>query len=93
MKCNKKDCQNEATNQVSAELRVHSSHTPAVTTPIVYVCDEHSDVTWSDVVTEDAFKRIGDELQAIGRMRPVKKFCNIVIQPIPHASNNNSSLS
>lgn len=90
MKCSKKECTNEASNSVSIELRVHPSHEPAKSTPIIYVCDEHANVEWSEVVTDESFQKIGDSMQAIGRMRPVKKFCNLVIMPLNE--NNNSTL-
>ena len=86
MKCNKKGCSNEAANAVSIELRVHASHKPAKSTPILYVCDEHANVEWGEAVTEEGFKKIGDSMQAIGRMRPVKKFCNLVIEPLTHGN-------
>jgi hypothetical protein len=83
MKCSRKDCQNEATNSVTAELRVHKKHPPALSTPLLYVCDDHAlDVTWSEVITDQWFNELGNRFTQSGFAAPVKKYSNLVIKPI-----------
>lgn len=83
MRCNRKGCQNEATSSISVELRVHPDHEPATSTPLVYVCDKHAiEATWNELVSDEWFSKIGDEFEAKGYQRPVKKYCNLSISQL-----------
>jgi len=80
--CQKTGCSNPADFTVHYELRVDMSHPPAVSTPILRLCKEHVDISWDDVFVEEGWKQICDAFERIGRIRPVKKYSGISIQPI-----------
>jgi hypothetical protein len=95
MKCNKNDCTNAATNSVSLELRVHPNYKPASTSPLLYLCAEHTiEVTWDNVVDDEGFENLCVTFEKNGYKRPLKKYSNLVIEPLKpnEFPNYNSSL-
>jgi hypothetical protein len=95
MKCHQTFCQHEATSNVFIEFRVHQNHIPAVSSRVCAVCDSCATaITWADIVPDDHFEQICKQFEAIGRMRPVKEYCNILIEPITNElPGNNCSIS
>lgn len=95
MKCQQTFCNHQATSEIHLEFRVNASHPPAVSSTLVYLCNAHAlAATWDDLVSEADFDAIGNRFEEVGRRRPVKQYCNIVITPISNEpENNNSSLS
>lgn len=81
--CNQSNCKKLATSSVHLELRVHRDHAPAITTPIVHLCDEHAvECTWQSLGVDNNWQAICESLEAIGKMAPVKEFSNIIIKPL-----------
>lgn len=88
MKCQKINCQNQATKQIKLLISVHASHTPAESTPFVYTCDEHAkDLTFDSLVDDRSFKLLSNQFMAQGFQRPVRKFCTLKIEPINENTN------
>lgn len=82
MNCNKQNCKNEAEFEVVFLLRMHAKHPPAVSTPLIYVCKDHSDVEWDDVYTDEGWKKIEDSFLNTGYAAPKKEYSCIEIREI-----------
>lgn len=82
MICDKNDCKKDARFSVIFELRVTKGGPAAQSTPIMNVCEDHMEVEWKDIYSDDGWKRLCEAFKAIGRMPPVKEFSNIAIIPI-----------
>lgn len=82
--CSKKDCQNRAAYQVCLSLSVHANHTPALSSPILYLCEDHkNDITFESITSHaDNWEKLCRGFTGIGRMAPVKEFSKIIIEPI-----------
>jgi len=73
-------CDKAAEYAIVLELRATAAHTPAVTSPIVYLCEEHvPGIEWRDVVDENGWKTIGDSFELKGYARPIKTLSNIKV--------------
>lgn len=85
-KCWRKDCTHDAKYAVVLELRpneaTHGKSDPAISTAIIYVCEEHSNVQWDDVVDARGWQRLLDGFRVIGRAAPSKLYSNVALVPI-----------
>lgn len=81
-KCSKKDCENDATSSVHISLRATLKGVDAKSTPVVYVCDDHSDVEWDEVVSQEAWNAILFKFAQAGLMAPKKELSSLEIIPI-----------
>lgn len=88
MNCDKTNCPNEATKQVILLLKPLKNIEPATSSPIVFVCDDHSNVQWDDVVGDDSWKQITKQFKQNGMMVPKKEFSSIKVEPIKTTTNN-----
>ena len=89
-KCGKKECTNTATYSIHLSLAVHSGHDPAISTPIVHVCEEHIHlITWEEWI-EPNWERICKSVESIGRVAPVKKFSKLITKPLLANGTNNT---
>lgn len=83
MKCQKTECQNQATKQIKLLISVHAHHTPAESTPFIYTCDEHAKSLTFDVLVDDnAFESLSNQFVMQGLQKPVRKFCKLKIENI-----------
>lgn len=80
--CDRTDCKNKAKYGVILELRVHAHHEPATSSPIVYVCEEHKDVQWDDIITAEGWLMITSEFSRIGKYKPSRAYSNLALAPI-----------
>lgn len=81
--CNKVGCLQRATQEVRLSLAVHASHPPAISSPIMYLCDEHApEATWQNLNVDGNWGKICASFESIGRIPPKKKFSKLIIQPI-----------
>jgi len=95
MKCQQTFCPHPATSNIFMQFRVHANHEPAISNCILSLCDAcATQVTWADLMPDEQFEQICLQFESMGRMRPVKQFCNILIEPIINElPDNNSSIS
>lgn len=82
MNCNREKCKNEAKFEVVFLLREYANHPPAVSTPVIFVCSDHSDITWKDVYTEDGWRQICNTFLDAGYASPAKEHSCIEIRDI-----------
>lgn len=80
MKCQRVNCDNEATYEVVLELRVHANHTAAISSPLVCICNEHKDIQWDDVVNDAGWEQICRGFTMAGKARPRRKYSNVKVQ-------------
>jgi len=81
--CNKAGCVKQATQEVRLSLAVHASHPPAISGPIMHLCDEHApEVTWQSINVDDNWDNICTSFENIGMAAPKKRFSKLIIQPI-----------
>lgn len=82
-KCEKKGCQLPATSTIHMSFAVNADHEPAISTPLLYLCDEHSvEATWESLCVDHNWETICNGFKSIGREAPVKEFCKVIIEPI-----------
>lgn len=82
--CNKKECLNAATYQLRLSLAIHANHEPALSTPFLYLCEEHkNDITFESVTDGYNWDKICLSFESIGRIAPKKEFSKLIIEPIP----------
>lgn len=82
--CNKEKCINNATHQVQLSLAVNANHEPAISTPILFLCNDHkNDYTKDDMFGPIQWKQICDGFTNAGKAAPKKEFSDIIISPIP----------
>lgn len=81
-KCQRLECTKDAVYSVHLSLRVHEDHEPAVSTPILFVCEDHKyHITWDNFV-EPNWNKICKSLESVGRVAPVKKFSKLILKPL-----------
>jgi hypothetical protein len=95
MKCNHIFCPHEATSNVFIQFRTHKNHDPAISSRVVSLCDNCATaVTWDYIMPNDQFEQICRQFELAGRARPVKEYCNILIEPIINElPGNNCTIS
>lgn len=81
-KCNFGKCDKNAEFHVVFALGANATHPPAMSSPILSVCKEHSDVEWKDVCDDNGWKLITSQFEGKGLMPPLKEFSWIEIIPI-----------
>lgn len=90
MNCSKINCINEARFDVILLLSC-AKHVPySVSSPVISVCNDHMDVEWSDVVTEEHFSKLQSLFVEKGFVAPLKEFCMLEIRPIKLIQNETS---
>lgn len=78
--CAVKNCNNPIAYQIHFSLAVHANHPPAISTPILYVCEEHkNEFTFEMLAVEPSWKAICDMFLSIGRQAPKKEFSKIIL--------------
>ena len=82
MKCDHIGCQNEAKYFAGLKLRVHENHKPAKSSPMVFICEEHKEVKWEDLVNEEGWGKICNNFLARGLAVPLKKYSSIYIEEL-----------
>lgn len=86
-KCQNSACDNDAVYSVHLSLAVHENHEPAISTPIVFVCNQHKDhVTWDNFV-EPNWDKICQSIESFGRKAPIKEFSKLIIKPVTNGEN------
>lgn len=80
--CNHQGCQNAATHQVVLELKSHPHHSPALSSPLVFVCSEHKAVAWADVVDARGWRTICENFASKGYAKPQMRYSNVRVQLI-----------
>jgi hypothetical protein len=85
MNCQKENCTNQARFQVRMSLAVNASHAPAVSQPILFLCNEHKDFFKKENFFDEPgqWDGICRGFQSAGRPVPKKEFSKIIIEPIP----------
>ena len=84
MKCNRTNCPNEATHVVQLELHATQDGPKAVSSPIVFVCDEHTvDITIDDLLDAKGWVEIARAFTAQGYVAPRKKYSKVIVQSMP----------
>lgn len=83
-KCNKRECENDAIYQLRLSLAVHENHEPAISTPIVYLCDDHKDdITFESFMSVPGnWEKICSGFTSNGRQAPKKEFSKLIIEHI-----------
>jgi len=82
MNCSKSGCTHAATHKVVLELKANARDSAATSTPLVYVCDEHKDVQWGDVVDDKGWHTIRENFKAQGFFPPSKVFSRVLVLPM-----------
>lgn len=77
MKCQNINCEKEAVYEFGLSLRVHMGHTPARTSAMVRVCEEHKDIKWEDLVDDKGWNKICNNFLARGYQVPKRKYSEI----------------
>lgn len=80
--CQKLECTQPAKFEVILELRTDPREKGARSTPIVFLCGDHINLGWADLVTEKGWETICEACIKQGKVAPVKQYCNLVIQDI-----------
>lgn len=92
MKCQQTFCPHQATSNVFIEFRIRANMEPVVSGRIFALCDAcATQITWDDVMPDEDFKQVCEQFKQMGRMPPVKEYCNILIQPMQNELSDNSS--
>lgn len=82
-KCSIVGCPHEAKHEVIYELRSHVGETPATSTPIARVCDDHMYVNlWRKFWDNDNWKAICSAFVGMNRKPPSTVHSNCKLQPI-----------
>lgn len=93
--CQRIDCKNSPTNKICLSLGASATHIPAITTPILWLCDEHTfEVNWEEIAVDKNWPAICKYFKDAGYMEPKKEFSKLLITPVENgnATNNNSSV-
>lgn len=92
-KCMRTACNNKPTNKISISFAVHNNHEPAVSSPILWLCDEHAtDIDFKSAGVDANWSQICSWFKNSGLQEPKKEFTKLLIEPI-NESNNNSTIS
>jgi hypothetical protein len=85
--CNKTGCHNRPTHELCLALRPANNIQPALSTPLLFLCDDHKDeISFEDLTPPDGWRRICEGFIAGGYEEPKKEFSFLVIQPIASLS-------
>lgn len=77
LKCMVTGCSLPAAYSIRLELRARPN-TPAATADLsLCVCEQHKDVQWADVMTDDSWDKLGNQFQKLGYARPVRELSSI----------------
>lgn len=78
-KCNKEGCKNHSQFYIRLSLAVNKKHPPASSGPMLWVCADHIDVKWDDLVSNELWDTICKSFLKMGRMAPLKEFSSLEI--------------
>jgi hypothetical protein len=82
-KCSVNDCQTAAKYSVHLSLAVHANHDPAISTALVYLCEEHkANADWNELNVDGNWDNICKSMEAAGRQAPVKEFSKVILEPL-----------
>jgi len=82
MKCNKSECSSNATKQVIGLFRSAPRDDPAIADFGLFLCEEHSDVVWDEVITPEGWDEIRASFTKQGFAEPKKGFSKVTTKLI-----------
>jgi hypothetical protein len=75
--CDIKACKEKAVYGVGLLLACNAEHTPAMSSIIVRVCEEHKLVKWDELVNDEGWAKICNNFLARGLAIPLKNFSKL----------------
>ena len=83
MDCNKIDCPNKATHGVRLSLGVHPDHKPAISSYLFFVCEEHKNLQWDEVVDANGWQLIRQNFAQQGLAKPKREYSSLIVEKLP----------
>ena len=81
--CSVDKCTNAAKYSVHLSLACNAKHPPAISTAIVYLCEDHKEKpTWEELGVDQNWDKICASIKAGGFQEPKKEFSKIIIEPL-----------